>query len=56
MSRFFYVREHGAHEPASFTFGEADSWVILVLVTKIKPSGTNRIKVDSIECSDDIFN
>ena len=41
--------------PLYFTFGEADSWVVPVLVTKIKPSGTNKVKVESFEYSDDVY-
>ena len=46
---------NGNHEPPYFMFGEADEWCIPVLVTEIKPLGTDKVKVTSYEYSDDVY-
>lgn len=46
---------NGSHEPPYFMFGAADEWCIPVLVTEIKPSGTDKVKVTAFEYSDDVY-
>jgi len=46
---------NGAHEPPYFMFGKADEWCIPVLVTDIKPTGTDSVKVTAFEYSDDVY-
>lgn len=46
---------NGNHEPPYFMFGKADEWCIPVLVTEIKPSGTDKVKVTAFEYSDDVY-
>jgi hypothetical protein len=45
----------GGHEPPYFMFGKADEWCIPVLVTDIKPSGTDKVKVTAFEYSEDVY-
>jgi hypothetical protein len=35
--------------------GKADEWCIPVLVTDIKPTGTDKVKVTAFEYSDDVY-
>lgn len=46
---------NGNHEPPYFMFGEADEWCIPVLVTEIKPTGTDKVKVTAYEYSDKVY-
>lgn len=46
---------NGSHEPPYFMFGEVDEWCIPVLVTEIKPIGTDKVKVMAFEYSDDVY-
>lgn len=46
---------NGVHEPPYFMFGVADEWCVPVLVTDIKPSGTDSVKVTAFEYSDDVY-
>lgn len=46
---------NGSHEPPYFMFGEADEWCIPVLVTEIKPTGTDKVKVVAFEYSPDVY-
>ena len=45
----------GSHEPPYFMFGQADEWCIPILVTEIKPTGTDRVKVTAFEYSDKVY-
>lgn len=46
---------NGSHEPPYFMFGEADEWCVPVLVTEIKPTGTDKVKVTAFEYSSDVY-
>jgi hypothetical protein len=46
---------NGSHEPPYFMFGQADEWCIPILVTEIKPTGTDRVKVTAFEYSDNVY-
>lgn len=46
---------NGNYEPPYFMFGEADEWCIPVLVTEIKPTGTDKVKVVAFEYSPDVY-
>lgn len=46
---------NGNHEPPYFMFGEADEWCIPVLITDIKPTGTDKVKLTAFEYSDKVY-
>jgi len=46
---------NGAHEPPYFMFGLADEWCLPILVTDIKPTGTDKVKVTAFEYSPDVY-
>tara|TARA_B110001454_G_scaffold54930_2_gene53743 strand:+ start:32984 stop:35530 length:2547 start_codon:yes stop_codon:yes gene_type:complete len=45
----------GDHEPPYFLFGVADQWCLPILVTDIKPSGTDKVNVTAFEYSDKVY-
>jgi hypothetical protein len=46
---------NGSHEPPYFMFGKADEWCIPVLITDIKPTGTDKVKLTAFEYSDRVY-
>ena len=46
---------NGSHEPPYFMFGQADEWCVPILVTDIKPTGTDKVKVTAFEYSPDVY-
>lgn len=45
----------GIHEPPFFLFGVADEWCLPVLITDIKTSGTDKVKVTAYEDSEEVY-